>query len=311
MVDLKRIQQLDLNLLKVFQSLYVEQNMTKAAESLHITPSAVSHAIRRLRDVLNDPLFVRAQQKMVPTPACQRMAPLIIDTLTRLQQILQQWGDFDPQQSEQTFRIGMHDALEASVLPILSSVLAKRAPNTSIASVKVERNNLTRELASGHLDLALDVAIPAKPPVHHRTLWSSPFCVMMRVDHPLAGKLNKRNYLAATHISVSNRPLGMTMEDTYFQQRGLVRHMTIRCQNYVAAATILKTSDQLLTVSLAMSEQLLNDQLCVVDSPYAIPELSTNLYWHANTEQDAALSWLRTLIIDEIKPLNDSDAISK
>lgn len=303
MVDLKRVQQLDLNLLKVFQSLYVEQNMTKAADNLHITPSAVSHAIRRLRDTLDDPLFVRAQHRMVPTPACQRMAPLIIDSLTRLQQILQQWGDFDPQQSEQTFRIGMHDALEASVLPMLSTVLAQRAPKVSIASVKVERNNLTRELASGHLDVALDVAIPAKPPVHHRRLWSSPFCVMMRRDHPLANNLDKRSYLAAKHISVSNRPQGMTMEDAYFQQRGLVRQMTIRCQNYVAAATMLKTSDQLLTVSLAMSEQLLNEDLCVVESPYAIPELSTNLYWHANTEQDAALRWLRALITEEIKPL--------
>ena len=90
MPDIKHIQQLDLNLLKVFQALYQEQNMTRAADVLHLTPSAVSHAMKRLRETLGDPLFKRSQNKMMPTPACQRMAPLIIDNLARLQQILQQ-----------------------------------------------------------------------------------------------------------------------------------------------------------------------------------------------------------------------------
>jgi len=61
--------------------------MTRAAEVLHLTPSAVSHAMKRLREALGDPLFKRSQNKMMPTPACQRMAPLIIDNLARLQQI--------------------------------------------------------------------------------------------------------------------------------------------------------------------------------------------------------------------------------
>jgi len=173
MIDNKRIQQLDLNLLKTFKSLYEEQNMTRAAEVLNITPSAVSHAVKRLRDALNDPLFTRAQNKMVATPACQRMAPLIIDNLTRLQQILQQWGEFDPAHSEHHFRIGMHDAIEPSILPYLSEVLAQQAPRVSVASVKTDRSNLSRELSAGHIDLALDIAMPVKPPVMSKKLWTS------------------------------------------------------------------------------------------------------------------------------------------
>jgi len=301
MIDNKRIQQLDLNLLKVFKSLYEEQNMTRTAEALHITPSAVSHSVKRLRDALDDPLFRRAQNKMMPTPACQRMAPLVIDNLTRLQQILQQWGKFDPAISEHHFRIGMHHALEPSVLPPLSTVLAQHAPNVSYASVKVDRSNLDRQLGAGHIDIALDAAMPVKPPVLSQALWSSDFCVLMRHDHPLAGKLNKEDYLKASHINVSNRPTGMTMEDTFFQNQGLIRHSTIRCQNYFAAAEILKTSDQLLTITRTMSEQLLDSDLTVERSPFEISDFATYLYWHRNTDKDSAIQWLRKLIFKQLK----------
>ncbi len=298
MVDSKRIQQLDLNLLKVFQSLYQEQNMTRTAEALHLTPSAVSHAIKRLRDALGDPLFQRSQNKMVPTAACQRMAPLIIENLTRLQQILQQWGDFEPANSEHNFRIGIHDALEPAILPKLTKVLARRAPKIGFASVKIDRSNLARELSSGHIDIALDVTIGVKKPVKQEQLWSSNFCVLMRRKHPFMNGVDKKNYLNSQHISVSNRPFGMTMEDTFFQQNGLNRQTNIRCQNYLAATKILKSSDQLLTVTKMMAEHLLDKDLIAVDSPFDIPGFGTSMYWHEHGEQDSALSWLRSLLME-------------
>jgi len=301
MVDQKRIRQLDLNLLKVFKSLYEEQNMTHAANALHITPSAVSHAITRLRDVLDDPLFRRANNKMVPTAACQRMAPLIIDNLSRLQQILQHWGEFNPATSQHHVRIGMHDALEPALLPKLNKVLARQAPSVSFASIKIDRTNLHRELSTGHIDIALDVAIPIKPTLFSRKLWSSDFCVLLRHGHPLVGKLSKKNYLQASHISVSNRPTGMTIEDTFFQTQGLTRHSTIRCQNYFAATEIVKTSDQLLTVARTMSEQFIDDNIVVEPIPFNISDFGTYLYWHENTDQDSAASWLREIIFNNVK----------
>ena len=298
MIDSNRIQQLDLNLLKVFQVLYQEQNMTRTAETLHLTPSAVSHAIQRLRDALDDPLFIRSQNKMVPTAACQRMAPAIIDTLSRLQQILQQWGEFDPLSSTHNFRVGMHDALESSVLPPLIKVLSRRAPNVGISSIKVDRSNLERELASGHIDIALDVSRSVKKPVNQHKIWNSGFCVVMRNSHPLQHTLNQQNYLESQHIIVSNRPLGMTMEDTFFQQQGLQRKTSIRCQNYFAATKILSSSNQLLTITKSMAKQLLNEELCLVKVPFNLPRFGTSVYWHENTEQDSALAWLRSILMD-------------
>lgn len=300
MSDNKRIQQLDLNLLKVFQRLYEEQNMSHAAEALHITPSAVSHAVKRLREALGDPLFRRSQNKMVPTAACQRVAPLIIDNLTRLQQILQQWDEFDPAVSQQHFRIGMHDALEPSFLPMLTKALTRDAPGLSYASVKIDRANLSRELGAGHIDIALDVALPVKTPVLSTLLWTNNFCVLMRRGHHLAGKLNQINYLEASHISVSNRPVGTTIEDSLFQNQGLARHSNIRCQNYFAATKIVKTSDQLLTIPTSMSTQFIDDDLISNPVPFEISDFGTHMYWHQNTDQDRALAWLRDTIINKV-----------
>lgn len=298
MADFKAIQKLDLNLLKVFESIYQEQNMSRTAELLHITPSAVSHSLKRLRECLGDPLFQRSNNKMLPTPACQRMAPLIIDNLTRLRQILQHWGEFHPASSQHHFRLGMHYALEPSIFPLLAKRLAAVAPNITLASVKVDREHLSRELGAGHIDMALDVALPMKPPVLHAKLIDDEFCVLLRADHPLANALNKSSYFAAQHIGVSNRPSGASVEDLLFQQQGLSRLIGIRCQNYYAAKGIVEDSNYLLTLPKLLATQMHVDSLLVKPIPFDIAQIATHLYWHKNTVQDEALSWLRVQLTE-------------
>ena len=295
MADMHALKKLDLNLLKVFESLYVEQNMTRTADVLHITPSAVSHAIKRLRECLGDPLFQRSNNRMLPTPACQRMAPLIIDNLTRLRQIMQHWGEFQPLTSEHHFRIGMHYALEPSILPALTTRLALMAPNVTFSSVKVDRVTLTRDLSAGHMDLALDVALPIKPPVQHQKLIDDEFCVLMRKQHPLTKSMNIKMYFDAKHIGVSNRSSGASVEDLSFQQLGMSRKVVIRCQNYYAAKSMVANSDNLLTLPRRLAEHLSQDDVELIDLPIKIAPISTHLYWHKNTEQDSALDWLRSL----------------
>ncbi|MEP2653180.1 MAG: LysR family transcriptional regulator [Paraglaciecola sp.] len=302
MADYNKIQQLDLNLLKIFESIYQEQNMSRSAEVLHITPSAVSHALKRLRECLGDPLFQRSNNRMLPTPACQRMAPQIIDTLSRLRQILQHWGDFQPKSSRHHFKLGIHYALEPSILPKLVKCLAELAPNTTFASIKVNRENLTRELGAGHIDMAFDVALPIKPPVFHTKVIDDSFSVLMRQGHQLQESLSQTTYLDSKHVGVSNRPSGAAVEDLLFQQQGLSRHISIRCQNYYAAKAMVAESDFLLTLPTQLGRELLGGanqthNLILLTMPIALSNIETHLYWHQNTEQDEALSWLRKILI--------------
>lgn len=293
MIEVKKIQQLDFNLLKVFECLYQERNMTLAANILCISPSAVSHAIKRLRLVLDDELFIRQGKIMQPTPACQRMAPQLLDAIEKLRQILQACGEFDLSRTSQTFKIAIHDALESMILPKLQMAIASEAPNAKLSSVKLVREDMARQLATNQIDIAIDIALPLKTPIKHARLSSDKFCVLMNKSHPLMGDLTAENYLAAKHIAVSNRANGVVLEDYFLLQLGINRTVDIRCQSYHAAKELLKVSNSLLTLPSLIADKLLDDSLHLQPIPYEIREVATHLYWHQNTEQDDALIWLR------------------
>ncbi|AZG73080.1 LysR family transcriptional regulator [Shewanella livingstonensis] len=298
MADTKAIQQLDLNLLKIFEALYSEQNMTLAAKSLFITPSAVSHAIKRLRLVLNDPLFVRQGLQMQPTPACQRMAPQLISALNRIRQVLQQCGEFDPLTTEQTFKIAIHEALESQIMPRLIKQVSQLIPHAYVVSMSFSRDNIARQLANGEVDVAIDVARAVNAPLAHKALLSDPFCVLIdRQYHPLStGKLSAADYMNAEHIAVSSRPIGRVMEDMLLQQQGINRQIKYRCQSYQTAAKMIIGSPFMLTLPRTIALQFIHQDLYVHTMPFELPDIDTHLYWHTNTETDPAFMWLRTQI---------------
>lgn len=293
-----RTDQLDLNLLKVFEAVYREQNLSRAAQSLYLTPSAVSHALARLRQQFGDPLFVRDGRRMSPTPACQRIAPLLTDALSRLRELLQQWDRFDPAQARQGFRIGMPDATETALLPALAQALHAQAPGATLASVAVARRELGRELAAGQVDLAIDVALPISEPVRHQPLFQDGFCVVMRAGHALAKRLSLKQYLQARHVAVSTRASGQVIEDIALLNLGLQRPIALRCQNYHSACEVVAQSDALLTMPAGLAGRIIGrSRLLRVAVPFALPAAQLHLYWHANSELDPANRWLREVVV--------------
>lgn len=292
-----KIEQLDLNLLKVFEAIYREQHITRAAQSLHLTPSAVSHSFRRLREHLGDPLFIRSGRSMHPTPVCQRMAPELLDMLSRLRQLLQQWGKFDPRTTQQTFRIGIPDAIEAALLPGIMHILGKQAPHAGLASVPIARKDMERELATGHVEAVIDVPVRTAEPIRAARLLTDEFCVVMRPRHPLKNKLTLDAYLAARHIAVSTRASGPVVEDIALMDKGLHRKIALRCQNYHAACRVVEQSDHILTMPAGLAKYAGLAGKCVLGKlPFKLPPVEFRLYWHANNEIDPANRWLRGIV---------------
>ena len=296
MIEAKKIQQLDFNLLKVFECIYQERSMSLAAKILFISPSAVSHALKRLRIVLGDELFVRQGQLMVPTPACQRMAPQLLDTIEKLRQILQACGDFDLSKTSQTFKLATHEALEPIIIPKIQRLLQRQVPNAKLMSVKISRNDMARQLTTSQIDAAIDVALPLKKPVKHFNLSSDEFCVVMHKGHALANQLSTGNYLSSQHIAVSNRATGSVIEDIAFLQQGINREVQLRCQSYQTAKEVIKGSQYLLTLPSIVAQLLLDDELVIAPLPFQLPPIATHLYWHQNTDLDEAQLWLRDAI---------------
>lgn len=293
----RQFEKLDLNLLKVFEALWQQRNMTRAAETLHITPSAVSHAMRRFRELLGDPLFVRQKQLMVPTAACERLAPDVLTALANLRNALGHFAAFEPAHSHQRFVIAMQESLEQSVLPTLFKQLEVQAPNVELVSTRLNRETMAADLANRNLHLVFDIGRPISGPISHCVLRSDTYRVLLRKEHPLKGQLNAENYLNARHVTVSNRPKGASVEELALQRLGINRPSSWRCQNYRAAADVASQTDALLTLPGSIVGAFEGAELDAEKLPFELPALETHLYWHQQQEDEPGLAWLRKLIL--------------
>lgn len=288
---------LDLNLLRVFDAVFRERHLTRAAQALALTPSAVSHAVRRLRDHVGEPLFVREGRSMLPTASCRRMAPQVLEHLAELRQLVDHWGRFDPASSNQAFRIGMPEAVEPMLLPGIQRAFAGTASNASLSSVGFERRGIARALASRQLDLVVDVALPVTEPVRHRPLLEDRFCVVVRADHPLGRRPTLAQYLAVRHVAVSTRAEGAVLEDSALLRLGVRREIAVRCQTYAAAFALVGQSDAAVTAPTLVAAQAgSSPALRRLPLPFEVPPVQLHLYWHANGEADPANTWLRSAV---------------
>ncbi|MEY1660813.1 LysR substrate-binding domain-containing protein [Isoalcanivorax beigongshangi] len=287
---------IDLNLFVVFEAIYRERSITRAASLLSLSQPAVSHALARLRDRLDDVLFVRRGHDMVPTPRARELIGPVREALHGLQGCLAGMGGFEPAQARRTFVLGLRSGLEAYILPQLMQVVTREAPGVDVQTLSVSRRDLPSTLLAGRLDLAIDVQLPVDSRIGQQHLMDAPLSLVMRADHPLAAKqvLTLGDYLGARHVLVSSRRRGPGLEDFGLAQAGHHRTIALRCQHHQSAMATLTTTDLLLTLPRMLALQQPPPGLVVRELPLALPPLSLYLYWHQEHSADPALAWLRS-----------------
>lgn len=285
----------DLNLFRVFDAIYASGSLTRAAEMLHLSQPAVSHALGRLRERLHDPLFRREGHRMVATPRAHALAPDVQRALGMLDAGIRGASVFDPASSTRVFRLGLREALEFPVLPALVTRLRADAPGVALESVPFSRGAVERDLARGLLDLVLDVPMPMSRDIRRSALHDDALCVVMRTGHPLsAANPTREQWLAAAHVVVSGRPAGLSLEDDALLRMGLHRHIGLRCQNYQSACAAVAGSDLLLTAPRRVAvAQLAAHGLHLAPLPLRLPALRIQIYWHHAVDDDAGCRWLR------------------
>jgi DNA-binding transcriptional LysR family regulator len=296
------ISRVDLNLFIVFEAIYTEGSVTRASQKLNLTQPAISHALARLRQLFNDPLFERRGHAMVATPLARSSIEPVRRALRGFEVTLNGLAQFDPAQSEKQFTVAVRDVLEATILPPLIEGIGETAPGVSLAAVKVERRELESELAAGTLDIAVDVLLPLSSEVRHAQLLVDKTVVVMRKDHPRIGNaLDLDAYLAEDHILASSRRRGPGLEDFELSRLGVQRRIRLRCQHYYAACRVVSRTDLLLTMperyALAANQHAANR---ILPFPIEMPPFDVYLYWHANVDNDPANRWLRTQVMDAI-----------
>ncbi|MGO1693303.1 MAG: LysR family transcriptional regulator [Marinobacter sp.] len=285
---------LDLNLLHVFDTIYREGSLTRAAKALHLTQPAVSHSLSRLREHFDDPLFTRQGNQMVPTPLARRFLESMKPALTQIQGAVNQFHAFDPANQRKTYSLGLRDVLEATFLPQLMQRLDPY-PVLEIASKRVPRKEMETQLAAGKLDFSVDVLLPVSSQTSHELLRRDRLVVLAREGHPLASQtLDMKGYLSARHVLVSSRTEGPGIEDFELSRLGVQRSIRLRCQHYYAACRVVEATDLLLTMPETYA-RIISERanITIINPPADLPSLDVHLYWHKAYDREPALIWFR------------------
>ncbi len=295
------VSRIDLNLFLVFDAVYSEGGVTAAARRLNLTQPAISHALARLRQAFDDPLFVRQGRAVMPTPLARRIIGEVRQSIHGLQATLAGATGFRPETARQTFTIGMRDLTETALMARLD----RAAPQLAVAVVRVGRRTLEAELAAGTVQAAIDVTLPLSDAVRRARLSTEPLAVIARKDHPRIGRrLTLQRYLAEDHVVVTARRRGQSVEDLELARAGQQRRVRLRCQHYFAAARAVSQTDLVCTVTAPVARILGQAlPLRLYRFPLPVPAFDAFLYWHSSADADPANQWLRREIVAAAKAM--------
>lgn len=294
---MKPLRQFDLNLLLLLEVLLTECHVSRAAEKMYLSQSAMSHALSRLRTQLDDPLLVRTTQGLQPTPRAQAMLPEIRKAIQMIERALIPEQAFIPEQSDRYFRIACTDYFEATVLPELISQLQTISPQIYIEVEMIHEASYSEQLESGELDLVVGLDSSARVPPHlhnHPWLTEKLLCLCGPENAGLPDTLNLEQYLSLSHIVFSDSAgEHSSVIDEWLREQSLTRSSIARTTNYMAAARTIARTQSIMTLPEKMA-RLFSTMLPLrlIEPPAGIPSSQMQVLYHPLQSKDPGLSWL-------------------
>lgn len=294
------INNLDLNLLRVLDTLLAERNVTRSAELLGRSQPAVSNALRRLRTLLGDELLVRGPQGLVLTPRAEAIRGPLRDAIAQIERCLGNGRQFDPGQAAGLYRISAPDRLSLSIVPSLFERLRRLAPNMSLHVVTADRKQAMDLLVQDETDLALAWCDDIPPHLNTERLHEEALYCVFRPGHPLT-KSKKRFDIAAVlsypHIVVSASGSRSAIFDELLARRKLRRHPLVSVSNFTAVPHLLARSD-MIGVFTKLASDVFDRSFGLVKRPVPlnVGKVTTNMIWHVRNNNDGQHAWLRQQI---------------
>jgi len=293
------VRAINLNLLPALEALLVEGNVGAAARRVHVSQSAMSHSLARLREVFGDPLFVQSGRKMVRTAMAERLAAELPGALDGLERACAAPAPFAPATSRRVFRIATFDFFELALLPDLLAYLGARAPGIE---VEVERFTPAHvpALVAGEIDVALlgDVALPMAG-LRREPLADDPFVVLARRgNRRIKRRLDLDTYLALGHVVVSVEGRRDGPVDRALVRLGRTRRVVLRVPHFMSAPLAVMRSDHVCTLArvvAARASELFD--LRVMPVPLDVPPARAVAFWSRRAEADDGGRWFRELLL--------------
>lgn len=293
------LNRIDLNLFAVFDAIYTAGSLTKAADVLCITQPAVSNSLARLREMLNDPLFVRTGHSMTPTPVAQNIIVPARQALGLLRKSVQQSHTFDPAISEKAFNFASRDLLEVSIMPRLMVRLQNVAPNVTLTNYEIARSQVVSSMANGSLDFFADASSFTDPHLCKQRIATDRFVVIARKNHPaLKNGLDLDAFLRLGHINVSHRKSGAGPIDIELDKLGKKRKVIMRGQHFLTVPSAIVKTDLIACLPYHLAKHY---DLSIYEMPFEIQPVEYFLYWHVSADHDHAHLWMREQITEVCK----------
>ena len=290
------VQDIDLNLLRVFDAVLHERGVTPAAARLGLTQPAVSNALARLRGVFGDPLFLRTPGGMDPTPFARGLAEPVRQALALLESALAHGPGFDPATSTRAFRFYMSDLGQIEFLPPLIEHVQREAPGVRLEAAALDVEDIGAALAAGTLDLAVGFLPGLRAPVRRTALFRDPYLCLMRADHEIK-TLTKKTFLNASHVLVTYRGGHHVIEEA-LERAGITPRIALRVPHFTVVPMVLERTDLILTLPARVARVYeKRGNFKSLPPPVPIPPADVGVHWHERFEADPGNRWLREQLV--------------
>jgi len=300
-IVMTNIKKVDLNLLAVLDALLDEHNVTRAAARLGYTQPTISGMLARLRDLFGDPLFVRTQRGLLPTPRAQALAVPLKQLLADSHRLVTR-EIFDPANAKVTFSISSNDYMQHALLAPFVKVLRSEARQVRLAIAPAIIEGLGGALARGQIDLAVTIPEFAMSDLRSRLLYRERYVVAVRRQHPLArrGTMTVERFCGYDHVLVS--PTGGSFEgptDEALARLKLRRNVRYSVPSFLLIPEILQTDDLVALVPSRLLRE--SKKLAVLKPPIEVPGFDVIAVWHPRVDKDVAHRWLRSRLSETAK----------
>ena len=295
-INMTDIRKIDLNLLITFGALYDVRNVTRAADRLALTQPTVSGMLARLRDLFDDPLFVRTQHGVIPTPRADALAKPIKTMLTDIEALVAP-AQFDPATASMTVSVSANDYMQHSVIVPLIKSLRKKAPGIRLAILPADITELTDKMARGTIDLAVTIPEFSSPDLPRRLLYTERYVCTARKGHPVTGKkLSLNDFCRFDHVIVS--PTGGSFEgpaDQALAELGASRKVSVSLPSFHVLLDTIRTDDFFALVPARFLSGKMAG-LKTFEPPISVPDFDVIISWHHRVDKDPAHRWIRALL---------------
>ncbi len=301
-LDNNKLRRLDLTLLLIFLGIIRHGKASQVALDLGVTAPSISHALGRLRDVFDDPLFLRRPYGLEPTAYALAIEPDIRRAVDALQVSLAGPQDFDPALAKDHLRISARDHEIASTLPKVICKLLGQAPSLTISMQSMSSREATQLLKEGLLDLAIGFFSQVHDEIEQTHLRTEQYLVVARAEHPIfRGRFKLADYLDASHLLVSTDTSMKGIVDDKLAETGLSRKVSLSLPHFMPALAVLNRSDLIATLPARVaSENSARFGLETREPPIELRSFDVKVLRHKRALRNQTVTWCLERIIEAV-----------